>query len=150
MLTRAHAAAPHCGSHCRPRTATRPLLIALPPRTARLTRRTLSQAQECSEGNINCCRAHHNPLSRLCSQCDKDWAPDASGVCVPCQGAPTSSLLGFLGTFKPKELFKILGMATGVAAYVRRRPVQSTIRVPLFAACTLNATGQYRVTISLR
>ena len=37
---------------------------------------------------------------------------------MPCQGAPTSSLLGFLGTFKPKELFKILGMATGVAAYV--------------------------------
>ena len=26
----------------------------------------------------------------------------------------------------------------------------STIRVPLFAARTLNATGQYRVTLSLR
>ena len=28
-------------------------------------------------------------------------------------------------------------------------PVQSKIRVPLFAARTLNATGQYRVTLSL-
>ena len=28
--------------------------------------------------------------------------------------------------------------------------VQSKIRAPLFAACTLNATGQYRVTLSLR
>ena len=31
-----------------------------------------------------------------------------------------------------------------------KRPVQSKFRVPLFAACTLNATGQYRVTLSLR
>ena len=30
------------------------------------------------------------------------------------------------------------------------RPVQSRIRVPLFAARTLNVTGQYRVTLSLR
>ena len=30
------------------------------------------------------------------------------------------------------------------------RPVQSKIRVPLFAARTLNATGQSRVTRSLR
>ena len=27
---------------------------------------------------------------------------------------------------------------------------KSKIRVPIFAACTLNATGQYRVTLSLR
>ena len=32
--TRARTAEPHCGSHCRPRTATPPLLIALSPRTA--------------------------------------------------------------------------------------------------------------------
>ena len=31
-----------------------------------------------------------------------------------------------------------------------RRPVQSKIRVPLFAARTLNYAGQYRVTLSLR
>ena len=30
-----------------------------------------------------------------------------------------------------------------------RGPVQSKTRVPLFAARTLNATGQYRVTLSL-
>ena len=29
------------------------------------------------------------------------------------------------------------------------RPVQSKLRVPLFAACTLNATGQHRVMLSL-
>ena len=32
----------------------------------------------------------------------------------------------------------------------RARPVQSTIRVPLFAARTLNATGQYRVAVRER
>ena len=36
--TRARTAAPHCGSRCRPRTATPPLLLALSPRTACLTR----------------------------------------------------------------------------------------------------------------
>ena len=36
VQTRARTAAPHCGSHCRPRTATPPLPIALPPRTAYL------------------------------------------------------------------------------------------------------------------
>ena len=30
------------------------------------------------------------------------------------------------------------------------RPAQHKIRVPLFATRTLNATGQYRVTLSLR
>ena len=39
---RARTAAPHCGSHCRPRTATPPLLIALSPRTACSTRRMLA------------------------------------------------------------------------------------------------------------
>ena len=37
-----------------------------------------------------------------------------------------------------------------VVDHTATRPVQSTIRAPLFAARTLNATGQYRVTLSPR
>ena len=38
----------------------------------------------------------------------------------------------------------------GAWTFDTTRPVQSKIRVPLFAARTLNAIGQYRVTLSLR
>ena len=44
------------------------------------------------------------------------------------------------GTLRPSEEQR----------YVESMPVQSTILVPLFAARTLNATGQSRVTLSLR
>ena len=38
----------------------------------------------------------------------------------------------------------------GAAARTTSGPVHSTCRVPFFAARTLNATGQARVTLSLR
>ena len=45
--------------------------------------------------------------------------------------------------------FELIADAAYGALMTSLRPVRSTIRVPLFAARTLNATGQYRVTLSL-
>ena len=48
------------------------------------------------------------------------------------------------------KVFKKFGLSDAEIRDWFNGPAQSQTRVPLFAACTLNATGQYRVTLSLR